>query len=373
MEVAVLARDDENPPERERLHALLEDLRRRGYRWGDIAVLASRNEEVIRATSWLNEEGIPFISFSSLDVRRRKPAGEILALLAFLDSPKDDLSFVTFILGDIFRAALDESPGAPSPARLHRFLLEHRDRTPLYKAFQHEFPGAWEDFFTHLFRSAGYLPLYDLASEIYAVFEVFRRRPDEEATLAKLLEAIKDFEGSGSNSLRDFLRFAADTGAGGAWDIDVPEGSDSVRAMTIHKAKGLGFPVVIVLLYGEKSRRFDATVLRSGRRDQARAAHQGPRATGFRAQRPVRRGGRHRQGQPAQRPLRGLTRAKEEMYVIGVKRDKDSFPFDLLPESGFAPAAAAAERQSRGARPGRLPPSSRTTHGRFLPPSARGG
>ena len=112
VEVVILPRDDENLPERQRLHALLADLRRRGYRWGDIAVLASRNDEIIRATSWLNEERVPFISFSSLDVRRRKPAGEILSLLAFLDSPKDDLSFVTFILGDIFRAALDGSPGA---------------------------------------------------------------------------------------------------------------------------------------------------------------------------------------------------------------------------------------------------------------------
>ena len=32
--------------------------------------------------------------------------------------------------------------------------------------------------------------------------------------------------------------------------------------MTIHKAKGLGFPVVIVLLYGEKNRGFGYTVTR---------------------------------------------------------------------------------------------------------------
>ena len=61
-------------------------------------------------------------------------------------------------------------------------------------------------------------------SEIYAVFDVFERKPDEEATLAKLLEAIKDFEGRGSNSLRDFLRFAEGREGSSAWDIDVPEG-----------------------------------------------------------------------------------------------------------------------------------------------------
>ena len=82
-------------------------------------MLASRNDEVVKATSWLNERGVPFISYSSLDVRRRKTAGEMLALLTFLDSPKDDLSFVTFILGEIFRTALDDAAGSPGRPGLH--------------------------------------------------------------------------------------------------------------------------------------------------------------------------------------------------------------------------------------------------------------
>ncbi len=379
VEVQVLSRDDESPPERGKLHAIVDDLRRRGYRWGDIAVLASRNDQVIRATSWLNEKGVPFISYSSLDVRRRKTAGEILALLSFLDSPRDDLSFVTFILGDIFAAALADTPGSPPPARLHRFLLENRDRSPLYKAFQKEFPGTWDRFFTGLFRSAGYLPLYDLASEIYAVFRVFERKADEEATLARLLEAIKDFEGQGSNSLRDFLRFAEGREAGGAWDIDVPEGADSVRAMTIHKAKGLGFPVVIVLLYGEKNRGFGYTVTR-----------QDGELRLVKLTRHLARGDERLGALYDEQALRdkvnklnglyvALTRAKEEMYVIGIKRERDSFPFDLLPEpgpvsspgdTGPAPGVRAADAESQPvvlsheARP--VPPTvrvARLTHG----------
>ena len=364
--VEIVAKDDDDPPEREKLHAVIDELRGRGYRWGDIAVLASRNDEVVKATSWLNERGVPFISYSSLDVRRRKTAGEMLALLTFLDSPKDDLSFVTFILGEIFRTALDDAAGSPEPARLHRFLLESRDRRPLYKAFQQEFPEAWKRFFAGLFRSAGYLPLYDLVSEIYAVFDVFERKPDEEATLAKLLEAIKDFEGRGSNSLRDFLRFAEGREGSSAWDIDVPEGADSVRAMTIHKAKGLGFPVVIALLYGERNRGFSHTVLREDGQlklvkltrqlsrgdDELRALYDGELL------------------RDKVNKLNGLyvalTRAREEMYVIGVKGERDSFPFDLLPETGFAdgapgqpPAPGAAHARpallSHAARP--VPPA----------------
>ena len=203
-------------------------------------------------------------------------------------------------------------------------------------------------------------------SEIYAVFDVFERKPDEEATLAKLLEAIKDFEGRGSNSLRDFLRFAEGREGSSAWDIDVPEGADSVRAMTIHKAKGLGFPVVIALLYGERNRGFSHTVLREDGQlklvkltrqlsrgdDELRALYDGELL------------------RDKVNKLNGLyvalTRAREEMYVIGVKGERDSFPFDLLPEPGLrtarrdrrpapgaAHASAGASFPRRAARPSR--------------------
>ncbi len=51
------------------------------------------------STTWLNAKGVPFVSYSSLDIRSRKITGEIISLLTFLDSPLDDLSFATFILG----------------------------------------------------------------------------------------------------------------------------------------------------------------------------------------------------------------------------------------------------------------------------------
>src|SRR5208337_5696226 len=44
------------------------------------------------------------------------------------------------------------------------------------------------------------------------------------------------------------------------WDMAVPKNIDAVQVMTIHKAKGLGFPVVIVLLYEVRNRGFEYIV-----------------------------------------------------------------------------------------------------------------
>ena len=334
VEVQILDRDDENPPEREKLRQIMTDLHARGYAWGDIALLASKNDQIVRATSWLNEMGIPFLSFSSLDVRARRIAGELIALLSFLDSPPDDLAFATFLLGDIFSRTIAGSGTTTSDIR--DFLWRSRGNRPLYKAFQIEFPVLWKNLFAGLFRSSGYLPLYDLVSEAYAVFDVFTRAPEEEATLAKLLEIVKEFEGSGSNSLRDFLGTTDDER--GEWAIAVPRGADSVNAMTVHKAKGLGFPVVVALLYGESRRGFEYTVLREGGQVglvklTKAIADRDPTLAALYDEEEVRT-----KVESLNALYVALTRAKQEMYVVGVKRERDTFPFDLLPSAGFAPS-----------------------------------
>ena len=103
VETCILPRDDRTPPEKERVYGLLASLRERGYRYSDVTILAPRNDDVVKVTTWLNEKGVPFVSYSSLDIRSRKITGEIISLLTFLDSPLDNLSFATFILGDTLK------------------------------------------------------------------------------------------------------------------------------------------------------------------------------------------------------------------------------------------------------------------------------
>jgi ATP-dependent exoDNAse (exonuclease V) beta subunit len=357
VEMEILARDDEDPPERLKIQSLMKELHDRGYRWGDIAILAPRNSDVVRATSWLNETGIPFISFSSLDVRQRKVAAEIISLLRFLDSPPDDLSFSSFVLGEIFARSLNRRHGWASNAPLHRFLFDARESRPRYKAFQNAFPELWGRYFSDLFRSTGYLPLYDLVSEIFAVFGMFDLAMEEEATLAKLLEAVKDFEGSGANSLRDFLTSASDsTGEESRWTIEVPRGVDSVRAMTVHKAKGLGFPVVAVILYGMRNKGLEYTV----ERDDAGLSL--VKLNKSVADRNVDLDALYRNERTRELIDRlnglyvSLTRAKKEMYVIGVKGERDTSPFDLLPSSGFAPLEDKGPARSEAGESGPISP-----------------
>jgi ATP-dependent helicase/nuclease subunit A len=352
-EVVILERDDEDPPERRKVGELIGELRGRGYNYGDIAVLTARNEGAVRISGWLSEKDIPFISYSSLDIRRRKITGEIVSLLNFLDSPTDDLSFASFVLGDIFgRVLLRKVREGRQP--LNEFIFRNRERRPLYKVFQREFGELWEEYFSVLFRSAGYYPLYDLVAEAFSVFKVFDLMAEEEAALVKILEVVKDFEGEGYNSLRDFLTFAGDEGGDREWNMEVPKSEDAVKVMTVHKAKGLEFPVVIILLYEEVNRGFEYIVqedddgvrlLKINRdtmesdpvfRDLYTDAVLGEKVNRLNSM------------------YVGFTRPGEELYVVGVRGRGKGYPFDILGEGAFSPSpkpertnAAAPERPGK--------------------------
>jgi len=331
VEVIGCQKEDDGPAEKKKIQDLIKDLIQRGYAYSDIAVLAYRNEDVVNITAWLNEVDIPFISYSSLDIRTRKLTAEIVALLTFLDSPPDDLSFAGFILGEIFRKALRGDGKASELDAFHEFLFRNREKAPLYKAFREEFPDVWESYFEALFKSTGYQPLYDLVNEIYRVYRVFDHFREEEATLVKILEVIKNFEGEGKNNPGDFLKYASDEEAGESdWTIDVPAGIDAVKVMTLHKAKGLGFPVGIILVYEEIPRGFKY-ILDEG----ADGVHL------LKINQQIMKASRFLQQKYEEERLKdlvnklntlyvGFTRAEDELYIVGVQGKRSQFPIDLL-------------------------------------------
>lgn len=255
VQTRVLELEGDETPERAEVQELLAGLRSRGYSLRDIAILTFENDDVVSITAWLNEQGIEFVSYSSLDIRSRKIIAEIVSLLRFLDSPLDDLSFSTVLLGDMFGTMLrDRDIGIE---QMQEFIFSSRKNRPLYKTFQTAFPALWDRCFSGLFRSVGYLPLYDLVTEIFRIFNIFPAFREEEAALAKMLEVVKTYEQSGKNSLRDFIEFVNDEERNEAdWNMDLPKEMEAVKVMTVHKAKGMEFPVVILLVYGKTSKGF---------------------------------------------------------------------------------------------------------------------
>ncbi|MCX8161099.1 MAG: UvrD-helicase domain-containing protein [Candidatus Saccharicenans sp.] len=329
-------------PEKTEVQNLVRELLDRGYRHSDLAILAYENETVKEVAAWLNEKGIPFIPYSALDIRSRPIIREILSFLQFLDYPLDDLNLSAFLFGQLFQDRLRADGLSPQAEILREFILENRQKKqgPLYSSLRENFSRVWNSYFEDFFRTTGYLPLYDLVTQVYGVFKPLDLFPAEAGSLIKLLEVIKNFEGQGKSNLRDFIKFSAEaTEDKNVWTIDVPENLEAVKIMTIHKAKGLGFPVVILLLYGEPWKGEDFYLMEFPKDIF-------PDWDGYQPVQVLKLNSRTADSSPHLKKIYedyrqrdkvnklntlyvALTRAREELYVIGVK-EKEEYPFPLL-------------------------------------------
>ncbi|MBA2124450.1 hypothetical protein B9J78_05920 [bacterium Unc6] len=252
----IIKEEKEISTEKDVLYGLIEDIKKR-HSYRNIAILSNTNTDVETILEWLQNKQIPSCSYSSLDIRKRKIIMEITSLLKFLDKPTDDLSFATFILGDIF-VKKTKTVGDD----VLKFLFDSKDKKKseyLYVLFRESnlFKDVWNKYFDVLFKNVGFLPPYDLIWLIFYKFEVLEIFEDQTGFLMKYLEAINTIEGKGKNSINELLKIieGRQSQEEAILDITLPDYIDAIRVMTFHKSKGLDFPVVINLIYSKQRQR----------------------------------------------------------------------------------------------------------------------
>ncbi|MCD4736428.1 MAG: PD-(D/E)XK nuclease family protein, partial [Bacteroidales bacterium] len=141
---------------------------------------------------------------------------------------------------------INEQAGVSVERFLHDFLEKKVSKPGIY-------PG---DFFEEWINQCGYsfnrvylnkLNIFDMCEEICRIFKLSgKHNPFVEF----FLDTILDYSEKKTGFLDDFLDWWYQ--AGYKKSIILPEETDAVRVMTIHKAKGLQFPVVIYPFANER-------------------------------------------------------------------------------------------------------------------------
>lgn len=242
-----------------RVLAGIKEARERGYRYRDMAILVRKREQGEGVMRVLNEAGIPVVSEESMMLSSTPLIRELVTLFRFLDHPLDDLSLLAFLSGSLFGRLPGVTSEIPKTPEELIPLRGEDTKEPLYKTFQRVCPELWREYLEPLFQSVGFLSPYDLFQDFCEKFRLLEGHAEETPFLLSFGDLLQKYEEAGITSLGAFFekwkRQEEDEGKEGR--VILPEGFDSIRLMTVHKAKGLEFPVVFLPLWPEKTRRGD--------------------------------------------------------------------------------------------------------------------
>lgn len=194
----------------------------------------------------------------------REEVEAIRAALAAIEWPDDELSVFATLRGMFFAIGDEELlEWKQRYGRFHPFKAGTTEKAGL-KAGTTDAAGTTEAhlrpivdallLLQRLHRRRNFVPVAETIQELLNATRAhvgLVLRPAGEQALANVLhvaELARQYEASGGISFRGFvdeLRIAAESAQSGEAPI-LEEGSDGVRIMTVHKAKGLEFPVVIL-------------------------------------------------------------------------------------------------------------------------------
>jgi len=194
------------------------------YSYSDVAILCNSKKSVSLVAEQLSLAAIPVISNEGLLLHKSEKVNVLLALLKYLQNPKDKIAKT--VVADY----------------LSFNVLKSENRHDLNLLIKSE-----AGFVEMLTKANVFLnplkllqePLYEMVEQIIRLFHF-----NEDVYLQFFLDVVLAYSEKNGSSLTEFLLWWEDRKLKEA--IVIPEGTDAVQVMTIHKSKGLAFNVVMI-------------------------------------------------------------------------------------------------------------------------------
>jgi ATP-dependent helicase/nuclease subunit A len=235
---------------------------------GEIVLLFAAGTDARLYEEELRALGLPTFRATGRDYYHQQQVVDLLAYLRLLHNRYDDEALLTVLASPFVGASNDAlvllrraAPKRPLFAGLEKGIPEglSAEDARLFQAFKQRFD--------RLAAQAPTLTLERLCEQIVCAHDYDlavlaqwdgRRRY---ANLRKLARLARSYEELRGPDVQGFVRFVAEQDAVGASELEAvaeEEGTDVIRLLTIHSAKGLEFKVVVVADAGRDRGRHDA-------------------------------------------------------------------------------------------------------------------
>jgi len=211
----------------EQIQKTIENCKANGFAYKDIVILTRTKVPGIKIANFLTENSIPILSSETLLIQNATEVKLVIALLRFLKNEKDQEAKFYFL----YYIATNLQNEIPVHDFIATNIIKNQDE------LEHFLITIGLEF---SFQNNKKKSLYEC---VELMISAFLNTKVNTSYLQYFLDLVLEKDVKTQSSIADFLDY---------WDkigfkksIPSPEGTDAVRIMTIHKSKGLEFPVVI--------------------------------------------------------------------------------------------------------------------------------
>src|SRR6185503_6572617 len=236
------------------------------FNYGDIAILFRALTVVGTYESAFRRAGIPYLTVQGKGFYQREEITDLIQLLRFLDNTTDEIALAAVIrsplcgISDNALLALRAAPMIGEvreerklPRRnLWRAIRQHRE-IQFIDEEEHAALDRAAEFLTTMIQGRSRYPIAELlrfavdSTNLMAVVAANFDGAQRIANIEKLFRLAESFEKTGQ-LIRDFVHYVEEFEDVGGRESEgqMDKTANVVRLMTIHQAKGLEFPVVII-------------------------------------------------------------------------------------------------------------------------------
>jgi ATP-dependent exoDNAse (exonuclease V) beta subunit len=223
----------------DRLPSIIEAFEDKGFKASDIGILVRDGREgaevlrsIIEYSNTCSPEKRNFydyniVSNDSLALTNSNAVIFIISVLKVIDDPDDSVSRAMMIR--YFLLATDDKQPADIPLY----------RETLFSGTINCFPDGYDKLLT----GCGNLTLFEITEKIIGFFRL-GRNPSNVPYLTTFQDLILEYSLNKNTDIHSFIEWWEISG--GSKSLILPAGQNAIRIFTIHKSKGLEFPVVIL-------------------------------------------------------------------------------------------------------------------------------